>query len=143
MPVLGNPRHERVAQLLAAGCSAEDASAQAGYDIRTSSFAPNARKRAQRRDIQTRRKELQGQVADHLVEVTAEWIKQGFVRIASANIPADQIQVEHVMAALRELGKILGIYAPLKVAPTNPDGDGPASVEITWKDPVAPSTDRS
>jgi len=57
MPVLPNARHEIVAQELAAGRSMVEASRVAGYPD-GSSFASNARKRAQRADIRARTAEL-------------------------------------------------------------------------------------
>jgi hypothetical protein len=131
MAVLGNPRHERAAQILAAGGSAETAAAAAEYNTKGSSFSANARRLIQRPDIRARVKELQGQVADRLVEVTAEWIEQGLARIGRVLVPEDEIKASDVIAALRELAKIRGIYAPVKVAPTNPEGDGPAEGSIT------------
>lgn len=58
MPVLRHPKHEAVAQALFAGQTAEQASEAAGYPTGASSFAPNARKRVQREDIQARVAEL-------------------------------------------------------------------------------------
>lgn len=57
MPVLPNAKHEIVAQQLAAGKSPVEASRIAGYP-EGSSFAPNARKRAQRLGIRMRKAEL-------------------------------------------------------------------------------------
>lgn len=114
MPVLANAQHERVAQLLATGCSAEDASAQAGFNVKASSFAPNARKRAQRPDIRERVKELQGQVADRLIDITVEWIEQKLAKIADVELERKDIKASDVIAALREIGKIRGMYAPEK-----------------------------
>lgn len=114
MPVLGNPRHERVAQLLAAGCSAEDASAQAGFNAAASSFAANARKRAQRPDIRERRKELQGQVADKIIEVTAEWLQRNVAVIAGVKPEADDIKPSDIIAANKLLAQMIGALAPEK-----------------------------
>lgn len=138
MAVLDNARHERIAQLLAANCSAEEASAQAGYDRNKSSFAPNARKRAQRPEIRARVKELQGQVADRLVDVTAEWIQQRVAKIAAAEIPIEDVRASDVIAAARLLAQMIpGAMAPTKVASTNPDGDGPPlAPEITDEDRI-------
>lgn len=57
MPVLPNAKHEIVAQELAAGKSAVEASRIAGYPA-GSSFEANARKRAQRFGIRMRKAEL-------------------------------------------------------------------------------------
>ena len=61
MPGLRNPKHQRVALALFAGQTPEQASAAAGYDSMASSFAPNARKRAQRPDIRREVARLQAE----------------------------------------------------------------------------------
>lgn len=53
-----DPKHRQVALALFAGNTAEQASESAGYDIKASSFGPNARKRAQREDIRSYLAEL-------------------------------------------------------------------------------------
>ena len=63
MPALRNPKHEKVALALFAGQSDEDSSAAAGYDTKASSFAANARKRAQRHGIPERVAELRAEHA--------------------------------------------------------------------------------
>lgn len=73
MGVLKNPKHEMVAQELAAMRSAEEASATADYDTAASSFAPNARKRAQRKDIRARVIEIQSAAAER-AGITAEYL---------------------------------------------------------------------
>jgi hypothetical protein len=70
MSVLRNPKHEIVAKALALGKTAEQASASpdaAGnpvYDPAASSFASNARKRAQRPDIRRRVDEIRATISD-------------------------------------------------------------------------------
>lgn len=49
--MLRNPQHQKVALALFAGNSPEEASTAAGYPVKASSFAANARKRSQREDI--------------------------------------------------------------------------------------------
>ena len=123
MPVLGNARYEAAAQVLAGRGSAEEAAAAAGYDTNARSFKSNARRFIQRDDIRARVQELQGNIADKVVTATAEWIEQQLVTIAEADVK--EIKASDKIAALRELAKIRGIYAPEKVAPTTPDGDAP------------------
>jgi len=67
MPVLRNARHEIVAQELAAGKTAVEASRIAGYPD-GSSFAPNARRRIQRADIRARIAELLTERADRMLD---------------------------------------------------------------------------
>lgn len=138
MPVLGNPRHERAAQVLAGGGTAEGAAAAAGFDTEASSFSANSRRLIQRPDIRARVAELQGQVADKLVDITVEWVEQRLAKIADTILEPDDIRASDVIAALREIGKIRGMYAPEKLAPTTPEGDQPynptqVSDEERWK----------
>ena len=71
MPVLRKGKHELVAQALAIGKSAVEASRAAGYPD-GSSFAPNARKRAQHPGIRARVAELQERGAE-LAVIYAGW----------------------------------------------------------------------
>ena len=73
MPVLRKPKHELVAQALAAGRSAIEASREANYPERSVvSFAANARRRAQHPSIRARVAELQGRGAE-LAAIYAGW----------------------------------------------------------------------
>jgi hypothetical protein len=137
MSVLGNPRYERAAQILAAGGSAETAAAAAEYNTKGSSFRANARRLIQRPDIRARVKELQGQVADRLVDITVEFIEQSLAKIAAVNVSEDEIKASDVIAALRELAKIRGIYAPEKKELTGPDG-GPLEIKTITRTIVEP-----
>lgn len=47
-----------------------------------------------------------------------------------------EIQMARRLEARAMLAKLDGLDAPQKIAPTNSDGEGPATIEITWKDPV-------
>ena len=123
MPVLAKAGYEAAAQVLAARGTAEDAAAAAGYNREARSFKDNARKFIQRPDIRARVQELQGDIAEKVTTATAEWIEQQLVTIAEADVK--EIKASDKIAALRELAKIRGIYAPEKVAPTTPDGDAP------------------
>lgn len=72
MPALRNPKHEIVAQELAAGHTPEQASETAKFP-KGSSFAANARKRAQRKDIKARVAEIQEPMAER-AGITAEYL---------------------------------------------------------------------
>ena len=74
MPVLRNPRHEHVAQSLAALRSTYEACAAAGYNPANSSFKPNARKICQRKDIRARVAEIQARGAE-LAAIEFAWRK--------------------------------------------------------------------
>lgn len=71
MGILRNAQHEIVAQSLAKGKSAEEASTLAGFDATASSFVPNAKKRAQNKNIRARVIEIQ-QVGAYCAGITAE-----------------------------------------------------------------------
>lgn len=114
MAVLGNPRHERAAWVIAKGGTAELAAAAAGFDTEGRSFAPNARRLIQRPDIRERVRELQAEVAGKVTDITAEALHQVLWRIASQRLEDEDIEATHVIAAAREIGKMLGFYAPEK-----------------------------
>jgi hypothetical protein len=44
---------------------------------------------------------------------------------------------DNAMNAVAQLRDMLGFKAPTKVAPTNPGGDGPAVLEVRWRDSEA------
>ena len=114
MAVLANDRHEAAARVRALGGSAEDAAAAAGYDVKASSFASNARRLIQRVDIRARIKELQAETASKATNITAEAIHKILWRIASKQLDDDEIKTSDVLAAAREIGKMLGFYAAEK-----------------------------
>jgi DNA-binding NtrC family response regulator len=135
MPVLGNPRHERAAQVLAGGGSAEAAAAAAEYNTKASSFSANARKLIQRAEIRERVRELQGEVASLLVEVTADRIKEHVAKIAFANVTAADITPSHIISANKLLAELIGALSP--VAITGPDG-GPVQIQTITRTIVEP-----
>ena len=72
MPILRNPKHERVAQERAALRSPYEACEVAGYNPANSSFKPNARKICQRADIRARVAEIQARGAE-LAAIEFAW----------------------------------------------------------------------
>jgi hypothetical protein len=42
---------------------------------------------------------------------------------------------EDALNAIAQLRDMLGFRAPSKITPTNPGGDGPAVLQVTWKEP--------
>jgi len=134
MAALGNRRFERVAQCLAAMKSAEQASAEAGYP-KTSSFAANARKRATYPQIKARVKELQDQQAACMV-IDAAWLRGKVARLAGYEVGIEKLKPGDVIAAAALLAKMLpGALAPVKIAPTGPDGDNAYIAEVRWAEP--------
>lgn len=123
MADLRDRRHEKVARLLAEMKTPEEASREAGYKDGTS-FAANARKRAQRPDIRARVAELQAKEAD-LVSVNVAWIKRKASLIAGVEFDREDIRPSDALAALNLLAKMTPeALVPQKIAPTNPAGDG-------------------
>lgn len=127
MAVLKDRRHECVAQALFCMKTPEEASHEAGYDHKASSFAPNARKRAQREDIKGRVAELQSQAAACSI-VDVAWIKGKAAHIAGVPFDADKIKPSDAVAALNLLAKM------------TPDALVPSKGEFTGKDgaPLVP-----
>jgi phage terminase small subunit len=123
MSVLGNPRYERAAQVLASGGSAETAAAAAGYNTKGTSFKPNARRLIQRPDIRARVAELQGQIAAAMV-IDAAWIRTRVARIADVKVDPEDIGASDVIAASRLLAQMTpGAIVPTKVEASGADGD--------------------
>lgn len=123
MAAMKDRRHERVAELLSAMKTPEQASAEAGYDTKAKSFASNARKRACRPDIKARVAELQGQIAACMV-IDAAWLRDKMAKIAGTEIADDDIRASDVIAAANLLAKMIpGALAPTKVMPSDADGN--------------------
>jgi len=139
--MLYNPRLDKFtreyALQLAAGVrrstAAVRAAEAAGYPRRSSpeAFASNARKRAARPDVQARVAELMAPAlakAQAELDATVERVTRNLVQILECPLdPADVRAADHI-AAVRVLADLHGWNAPKKVAPTNPTGDGPATV---------------
>lgn len=137
MAALRDRRHEKVAQLLALMKTPEEASREAGYKDGTS-FAANARKRAQHPRIRSRVAEIQAKEAD-LASVDVAWIRRKTAEVAGVDIAADAIKASDKIAALNLLAKMTpGALVPQKIAPTDADGDGPAVIETIIRTIVEP-----
>lgn len=111
--------------------SAEQASLDAGYP-QNSSFASNARKRATYPHIKARVAELQSQQAACMV-IDAAWLQGKVARLAGYEIELRHVKASDIIAAANLLAKMIpGALVPLKVAPTDPSGEGPPlAPEIT------------
>lgn len=137
MSSLRNPKHEIVAQELAAGKTPEQASDLAGYDRSASSFASNARKRAQRKDIRERLKEIQA-IGAKCAAVTAESL------IFEAEEARRKAMTEKggagaAISAVTCKAKLAGLWVE-KGAFTDPTGKtaAPVSVRVSFVQPRAP-----
>src|SRR5262249_51569771 len=102
MPVLGNPRHERFAQLLAQGKTATDAHELAGYRRNDG----NASTLAQRPDIQVRLKAIKGHAAARAVVSVESLIDEAEqVRVCAM----DSRQLNAANTAIKEKGVLSGV----------------------------------
>jgi len=126
MSVIRNPKHEKVAQLLASRWTAEDAAREAGYPD-GSSFKANARRLSHHPAIRARVTELQETEAA-LVVVDVAWIKRQVAEIAGVKIAPDDVKASDKNAALALLAKMTpGALVPNQTELTGLEG-GPLLV---------------
>ncbi len=105
MPILNNPRHERFAQGLAAGKSASEAYADAGFkpnDGNASTLKGNQK-------VLKRVQELQERVASGVV-LERQWIIEQLIDNVSLAKKGDKIDGATANRALELLGKELGMF---------------------------------
>ncbi len=139
MPLIRNPKHEKVAQLLASLKSPEEAAREAGYPNGTS-FKANARRLSHHPAIRERVTELQTTEAD-LVTVDVAWIKRKTAEVAGVEIAPSDVKASDKIAALNLLAKMTpGALVPQTLGIAGQDGEGP--VEFAWKLEELPSTMR-
>ena len=154
MSTLRDPRLEifarEYARLKAVGTPASQAAADAavearykGYQNPSKTFAANARKKAQRKDVKARVAELlapKTEQAEREIEATKEWTTAKLVEIANQPIADAEVKTSDKLTALHRLAELNGWYPPQKVSPTNPQGDGPAEHVFRWKTPADASS---
>lgn len=126
MPALRDPRLEKFVVEFAArwlkgvrsGQAAAEAAEAAGYPKTSAkSFAPNARKRLQRDDVQARLAELikpKTDEAEQQIEATREWAEAKLVNIINYDLGEDAVKVEHQLKSVELLAKFRGWLAPEK-----------------------------
>lgn len=102
MPTLLNPKHERFAQGLAQGLTADAAYVDAGY----AENRHNAARLGREEHIRTRVEELQGRVAERAA-VTAESLIEDLRVFADMAIATKQISAG--VAALKEIAILAGV----------------------------------
>ena len=121
MPVIRNPKHEKVAQLLASLKSPEEAAREAGYPEGTS-FKANARRLSHHPAIRERVTEHQTTEAA-LVVVDVAWIKRELAEVAGVKIEPHNIKASDKVSALAQLGKMTpGALVPTQTEMSGPDG---------------------
>lgn len=107
MTMLFNPRHERFAQGLAQGKTADEAYKLAGY----AENRGNAIRLKANESVVARVAELQARVVDGVV-LTREWVIESLINIASQSMQPDSPVYNAAVAnrALELLGKELGMF---------------------------------
>lgn len=101
MPALSNPRHERFAQELACGKTADEAYVLAGYTENRC----NASRLKATENIMKRLAELQGRVSEK-TEVTLEWLLEKAKEVLNQAMQAGQNAA--AVSAIKELGILSG-----------------------------------
>lgn len=117
MAALRNRKLELLAQELANGKTAEEASRLAGYADGTS-FKANARKRSQDKKVKARVAELRAPgiaEAEEQVAINTEYVLTKAAAIVNVTKPASAIKVSDQVAALNLIAKMIGAMAPDKV----------------------------
>lgn len=115
MSALWNQKLEVVAQELAAGKTPLEASEAAGYPSAASSFASNARKRAQRADVRKRVREIRAPAikrAEDGAGVTSEWMLTKLYKVANPDLGRKKTKVSDQIAAMRLAAQIKGLLVP-------------------------------
>lgn len=103
MPMLSNARHERFAQALAAGKTADEAYQEAGYKP----SRPHASRLATKGNVKERLAELLGRATEGIV-LTRQWVIEELVANAKAAKARQDGSV--VNRALELLGKEIGMF---------------------------------
>lgn len=107
MPPLTNGRHEKFAQALAKGMTADDAYQAAGYN----EHRGNAHRLSTKESVRSRVTEIQARVADK-----AEWTAADRLRsLRAIHDATSDKEPRTAIAALAEANKMQGSYAPAKV----------------------------
>lgn len=107
MPILSNPRHERFAQELAKGSTAENAYIEAGFKP----SRPHASRLATNGNISTRVAEIQSRAAS-AVGISKEWVIEQLVEHAKLAREAGDFAPAN--KAVELLGKELGMFIDRK-----------------------------
>lgn len=139
MPALSDPKLEAFAQALLRNLvngmprskAAESAGKEAGY--RGSSLGPNARKRANRKDVKARMVELaapqQAQAEAELL-IDLDKAEQRLAKIIFADVELSGVKAADVIAAVRQLSAMRGWNAPTNVNLTKTDATDWSTAEL-------------
>jgi hypothetical protein len=110
---LSNRKLEIVAQQLAKGATAQEASIAAGYRTGGAAFASNCRQRAAYPEVKARVAVLQDKAAERL-SVSLGWIYERLLEIASRGPYKETVKTSDKLRAIDMLIRLRGYYAPEK-----------------------------
>lgn len=123
MPVLKNARHEKFAQALAKGKTADEAYVEAGYAFNRG----NATRLKLNESIRKRTEEIRGRISEK-----AEWSAAdrmiSLKNIHDASLADDR---RTAISAIAEANKMQGSYAPSKHQHSGPGGGPIQTVDLT------------
>ena len=131
---LTNTRREAFAREIAKFKSIYDAARIAGYR-EGSSFKANAQRLAYCPDVKARIAYLQ-RVSGVTASIDSAYVQRKLVDLVEAGISKDDIKPADHIRALEMICKVNGLFAPTKVAPTNPEGTEPWNGAVTDTDRV-------
>lgn len=131
---LKNTRREAFARELAKFKSIYDAAIAAGYR-QTSSLRPNAQRLACCPDVKARVAYLQ-RVSGVAAAADSGYVQRKLLEMVEAGYSRDDIKPSDQLKALEMICKVNGLFAPTKVAPTNPEGTEPWNGAVTDTDRV-------
>jgi hypothetical protein len=143
MGVLGNPDHERFCKALRTRLAAREKRSKARInayretiyagepDVPDKKIESNARKLSNKPHIRARLDEL-AELEAKIAGIERAWLlveaKDQLDRIKGADIVE---RTSELLSILDFIARVGGFSAPIKVAPTNPQGDGPAEMIVT------------
>lgn len=123
MPVLRNAKHEKFAQAIAKGSSADEAYALAGYEPNRG----NATRLKLNDSIRARASEIKDRVAEK-----AEWsAADRLIALKSIFHASAKEDRRTAISAIAEANKMQGSYAPAKHQHTGPNGGPIQTVDLT------------
>lgn len=145
MPILRNRKHEVVAQEMAVGKNAIEASAAARFPTTTKTHKDNARKRAHRKDIKARVLELRQQANAKGVTAVVVTIEKLIDEADDARLKAmdEKGGAAAANACIVTKAKLAGLWVDKKALtdPTGVTALAPIVIEVVrFSDVPAPST---
>lgn len=129
MPILPNPKHEKFAQALAKGKTADEAYVEAGFKPNRG----NASRLKANESIAARVAELQGKAAERTIITTAS-ITERLLKIATkAEASTEAPMLSVARASLMDAAKLNGLIVD-KNEHTGPNGGPIQTEQRSWRD---------